>query len=228
MNVNKIQRQSLSSPSSGELSEIFIHFCEFCFKKCSNEDQNYNICKKLSGDDVHFCEFCLRNNFQRRKKNNILILTFKTIIAWYYYQNYLSNYGSKMWFHDIIDYIEKHKFVGLKNPLFVYDEQTMLWFIDFNRIGVDGNKINFSEIKKTVVEILSVFDLEKNVKSLNVGKFISKYKKCIDKFYKIKEIPNGKMILDPTFNDCFDGDFKISTEKLKNFSFINMECKKYS
>jgi hypothetical protein len=36
------------------------------------------------------------------------------------------------------------------------------------------------------------------------------------------------MILDPTFNDCFDGDFKISTEKLKNFSFINMECKKYS
>jgi|APGre2960657404_1045060.scaffolds.fasta_scaffold00286_8 hypothetical protein len=227
MNVSQIQLSTLLMPSSGELSDLFIRYCEFCLKKCESDSKNYIYCKKLGPDSTFFCEFCLRNAFQTQRKNNVLILSFKSIIAWFYFQNYL-NGRPRMWFCQIKDYIQAHKEIGLRNPLFMYDEETMLWFIDFSRIGDDGKKIQLESVCETIESVVDSFDLEKNVPSLDVNKFFSKYANSISEFHKKRERPSNKHSLSPTFLECLPPDIKFPYDKIKNFHPIMMKSLNYS
>ena len=225
MNVSQVQIQNLTDTSSGELSDLFIRLCEFCLKKCSNNSKNYEICEKLSCTHEFFCEFCLRNAMQTRRKENTLIMTFKPIAAWYYHHNYLGN-KRIIWLHDIKKYIEIHKRIGLSNPLFMYDEETMNWFVDFNRIGDDSKKVPLESVCETVETIVESFDLKKNIPTLDVDKFFSKYVNAINEFNQKRERPNGKRILCPTFSECLSSITKLPVEKIKNFLPDQMENKK--
>ena len=156
------------------------------------------------------------------------MLTFKSVIGWFYYQNYIGGQKPKMWFHEVKDYIYTHQNIGQKNPLFIYDDQNMIWHLDFNRIGDDPKKCDLQTIKEHIKNIIAGFRLERNVPLLDIEKFVAKYVDAIDEFNQKKERPNGKKILSPTFVDCLPPDIKIPYEKLKNFNFSDMDCKKYS
>lgn len=216
MIVSQIQLKNLIVPLSGELSDLFIRYCEFCLKKCQSNSENYSICEKLGPDSSFYCEFCLRNSFQTQRKNNVLIVSFKPIVAWLYYHNYLGG-SSRLWLHQIKNLVEKHKKKGLSNPLFIYDEETMLWFIDFNRVGDDAKKIQIELVCETIEGIVECFNLETNVPSLDVNKFFSKYANAISEFNKKRERPNNKHSLSPTFIDCLPAEVKIPHDKIKNF-----------
>lgn len=225
MQVSQIKIRYLPNPPSEELSDLFIRFCEFCNKKCESKQQTYNLCEKMSGDDVFYCSFCLRNQFNTNKRKNILILSFRSIFSWFYYQNYLSNFHKRIWFSEIKDYIEIHKKCGEANPVFAYDDETLLWFIDFSKVGVEGKKQDIIEIYKTVMNILVCFNLKKTIPALNVSKFFNKFKASIDKFHQ-KTFEKSMLI--PTLNGCGLLEMKIPSEKMKNFNFESMKCEKYS
>ena len=228
MNVSQVQIQNLTNPPSGELSDLFIQFCEFCYKKCSNQEENFQLCQDLSGTHLHYCEFCIRNSFNTKRRNNILILNFKTIIAWFYHQNYLCGHHKKMWFHEVCDYIELHQKTGMNNPLFMYDSCNLNWFVDFSRIGNENNQINLQFVTNNIDKIIASFKLNKNIPLVDIEKFSKKYHQAIEVFAQSRERPNGKRILSPTFAECLPADIKIPHDKIKNFSLSVLECKKYS
>lgn len=228
MNVSHIQLKKLQSPNTGELSDLFIRFCEFCCKKCESNSLSYATCSKISGEQIHFCEFCLRNGFHGSKRKNILILSFKAIIAFFYYQNYLNGLHKKMWFHEIKDHITCHKQIGLMNPIFHYDENTALWFIDFNKVGNGNRQVSLEAVLETVDQIISGFRFSETIPLVDKQKFHDKYINAICDFNEKRERPNGKIMLCPTFTDCLPSDVRIPTEKIKNFSLNQMECRKYS
>jgi hypothetical protein len=228
MNKTAIVLKSIESPLSGELSDIFIRYCEFCCKKCQNNSLNYNLCSKVSGEKHHYCEFCLRNGFCDSKRKNILMLSFKSIIAFFYYQNYLNNLYKRMWYHEIKDLISSHKSVGLLSPCFHYDENTLFWFIDFNKVGENKRQIMIDDVYETVKQIISSFNLMHNIPFIDKDKFQNKYITAIQEFYEKRERPNGKLILCPTFAECLPEGTRVPYDKIRNFSINQLECKKYS
>lgn len=217
--VSQINLTKIPDSLSGELSEVFIRYCGFCGKKCDSVSENNKLREKMSGDDGFFCSFCLRNNFQNKGNKDVLPLSFRAIFAYFYYNNYLSSLPQKMWLSEIKNYIECHKSTGLCNPLFNYDDDTMLWFIDFNRIGETGKRQPLNEIYKTVLNILACFNFYENIPNLDVNAYFQKFKSSIDEFHSRRYRPENRRMLIPTFNKCGINDQRISSERLRNFIF---------
>lgn len=228
MNKTETILAKIESPLSGELSDLFIRYCEFCCKKCESNSLNYKNCANLSGEKHHFCDFCLRSGFYDNRRKNILILSFKSAIAFFYYQNYLNGLYRKMWYHEIKDYILFHKEIGLLNPVFHYNENNLFWFVDFNKVGDGKKQISVENVVDSIKQILSSFNFLYNIPFLDIEKFQNKFITAIHDFHTKRERPNGKLILCPTFADCLPHDIKVPSEKIRNFSINHMECKKYS
>jgi hypothetical protein len=226
--VSQVSLQKLPDLISGELSEVFIRQCSFCSKKYDSIIENNKLCEKMSGDDGFYCPFCLRNNYHTKIRKDILILSFRAIIGYFYLNNYLGSSHRKMWLIEIQNFITSHKQVGLNNPLFAYDDETMLWFIDFNRIGDTGKRQPLNEVHKTIVNILSCFNLYQTFPEVNVPVFFQKYRKSIDEFYTKRYRPECRPMLIPTFNKCCSIDIKFSSDRLRNFTLYSFENRKNS
>ena len=187
------------NPDDKELADKIYYECMFCGKKVGLYPYQRGLCEKLSGPDF-YCSFCLRNNFHTKNKHNILILSFRAVIGYYYTTFYVN--ARKMYYSEIEDYINCHVKVGLENPVFSYDPETMLWFVDFSKIGKGNKKITINDVLKTIVNILACFNLNDNLGNNKSSVFFEKYKESIEKFYASRWRPEGKKALIPTLQGC--------------------------
>jgi len=198
MNVSKINLKKLPSQYSGELSQFIFSKCCFCEKRCKLPAAIFRNLSKLSGDAEFFCSFCIRNGLNTKNSKDFLILSFRAIIGFYYVEKYLNQKVNKVWLSQIEDLIESHKKEGLNNPVFSYDEETMLWFINFGKVGDSKKKIPLEEIKKTIKEILDNLKVEEAFSKASVEIVEQKYYQAIELFYSKRYRPNNKRILIPT------------------------------
>lgn len=211
--------------NSEELSDRIFYECYFCGKREGFYNDSHKILEMLSGEQF-YCSFCLRNGFHTKNNKNVLILSFRSIVGYYYNVYYANNVNNKkiIYISEIIDYVKAHEEVGLLNPLFFYDPKTMLWFIDFSRIGRGKKKIRLEEIKKTIANILVCFNLSHHISNFKIGMIYKKYIDSLNKFHSSRYRPDGRRCLIPTLYNCAEyincGNFDI--ENTKNFTLDQM------
>jgi hypothetical protein len=210
ISISKIILNPLPETSSGELCEKIYCKCNFCEKSCEVFTDHSSSINKLSGEGNFYCSFCLRHNFHTKNNKNVLILSFRSIVAQYYYQHYL-NQGA-IYISEIEDFIESHQKAGLVNPCFSYDPETMLWFIDFAKVGNTKKKIPIEEIYKTVLSILLSFNLSEVSRGVSLSSMYIKYKDAIELFYTHRRRPENKKMLIPTLG--------VNLSQTKNFERI--------
>ena len=203
---------------NGELSEHVYRNCHFCGKQTKLYPINCKINQRLSGHDRFFCNFCLSNDYQTKNNRNVLIMSFRGILGYYFHQCFDVPHR-RMWLSEIKDYEHAHVQAGIQNPLFKYDPESLLWFVDFAKVGKTKKKIKVEEVLKTVLNILSCFNLFQ-VPELRLYKFFNKYKEAITNFHNHRFRPANKRILVPTFIHCGLGDLKY-LEEIRRFTFEN-------
>jgi hypothetical protein len=224
----EIELSPIAPASSGELSDNLYLECCFCGKTSGFYPRMRKLCERLSGPDF-YCDFCLRHGFNRQSNRNILIVSFRAIVGFYYYDLYrCSTAGVKdLYLSDIEDYVKSHIATGLQNPIFIYDEDTMLWFLDFEKIGRGRKKVRVGEVLRTVVDILSCFDIYLHYPSLNMHCLYDKYREAIEKFYCQRYRPDNRKECVPTFASCGVSDTgkKFSFEDTRIFTKRNLVVK---
>src|ERR1035437_10087950 len=170
-------------PPSKDLAEKIHYNCHFCGKNVGLYPQNRRWCERLSGKEF-FCPFCLRNNYHTKNNKHILVMSFRAIFGFYYYDKYYySSSYSEMYINDIEEYIKSHAQTGMLNPIFNYDPETYLWFIDFSKVGRGKKRIKVKEVLKTILNILVCFDSPQNVANIQTSKLYEIYEEAILKFY---------------------------------------------
>ena len=112
------------------------------------------------------------------------------------------------------------------NPVFDYDPDTYLWFVDFNRVGNSKRRLPLEDVLKTVVDILACFNLSENVPGLSMSTFYGKYKEAITNFYERRYRPTDKRMLIPTFSGCLAQAANNQFEKSRNFTASELTGKK--
>ena len=167
----------------GEFSDTPVRECRFCQKMFPSSQQMY-------------CTFCLRSGFNTKANRHILGLSFRSIFGFYYYVFYKNK--RQMWFSEIDDLICKHIDIGLQNPLFHYDSESYMWFVDFQRVG----DASVEEVLTIVSDILDCFHLPDKIPGIQMTVLLNKYKDAILKFHTQRERPDDKKLLIPTLIDC--------------------------
>ena len=183
------------------LTDNFAYYCYFCDKIVKTDSTHNKICESLVKSNNFYCPFCVRNKFYTKKRWEILQLTFRGVIGYLYWKSYRSKI-KKLYLCEIQDMIEAHAKMGLFNPAFHYDPDTFIWFIDFSTIGSAKRQIDIEEINKTVVNILTCFNLAESTTGSQSHKLFEKYKDAIDLFYSNRQRPDGKTLLVPTLSGC--------------------------
>lgn len=189
---------SVADAPNGELSERIYRTCHFCEKQTEIFSLNKKINQRLTGSNQFFCQFCLRHDHHTKNSRDVLIMSFRSILG-YYYQQY---YHKRMWLSEIKDYETSHVQTGLQNPVFSYDPETLLWFVNFAKVGMSKKKIKVEEILKTILNILVCFNLPLEVPELHFCRFFSKYKDAVLSFHTKRYRPEGRKMLIPTFINC--------------------------
>lgn len=208
----KITFQITNNTLPGELSSEVIEKCHFCSKKITINALNSNLIKKLSGPERTFCPFCLNHDFHTKKTKHVLVLSFRSIIASFYYHNYLCH-SRKLWLSQIQEYIDIHQKVGLSNPVFSYDPETYLWFIDFSKVGQGRKSLPITDVYKTLINILFCFNLDYFFGINAQQEVLKKYEEAIELFYQKRYRPRKRRMLIPIFPTTL----KLSSEKFRNF-----------
>lgn len=132
-----------------------------------------------------------------------------------------------MWISEIEDYILSHQEAGLANPLFLYDAETMLWFIDFSKTGHSKKKVPLDEVQKTLVSIMTSFNLSKTIPTLNSSSLFQKYNEAIKLFHSSRHRPQSKKMLIPTLTGCGVAEPKIfSFDVTRDFIFEDLQSKR--
>lgn len=223
LSVAQVKLKSLPEPSSGELSENVFRKCHFCDKNCRSFSQ-LPFLYRLCGPGNFYCPFCLRHDLHTKNNKDFLILSFRSIIGSFYFQNYLTAQGGKrLWISEIEDYIYAHQAAGLMNPVFLYDPETMLWFINFSKVGTSKKKIPIEEVHKTILNILVSFNLAQNFPGTSLSAFYSKYHEAIESFYRKRFRPENRRMLIPSIGN----EPKVcGANKLRNFVFDDLIAKK--
>lgn len=210
INFNNANLIPVTEDLNGELSDKIYCKCNFCEKMMYLSKMN----KKMSGKDT-FCSFCLRNHFYTACNKNILILSFRGIIGYYYDVLYKER---KISISEIKDCIEEHQSDGLNNPVFYYDQSTYLWFVDFNRIGKGRRKISLNDVLKTITLMLACFNIHHYLVNVKLHKLYEKFEDAILKFHSNRYRPIDKRILIPTVSGCsFDVSKTVDMEEIRNF-----------
>lgn len=202
MKCFKINLKPIPINANGALSDYLVTKCFFCQKKFKIDSNCFQNLHKLSGGKEIFCGFCIRNGFNNRNNKDVIILTFKNIFNHYYSQNHIAL--KKMWISEIRDLVENHKNIGLLNPTFYYDEDSMNWFINFLKVGDTRKKINIEEIKKTISLIIESLMFKKMNPEIKEEYVKQKYLDAIDLFYKKRYRPKNKKVLSPKICDSKD------------------------
>lgn len=194
--------------------------CDFCGKLVA-PGTSVAVLEKLSGPGRFFCDFCLRQRHNTKGGRNILILSFRGLIAYLYYEIYVSH--RVVSFSEIDDAVADHVRAGLKNPLFAYDPDTMLWHVDFNRVGNTKKKLPVDHVKNTVNEIMKNLRLPSFAQTVQLSKIEVKYTEAIDAFYRKRSRPQGRLLLIPTLKGCGPIEAKGQNwDKHKDFIRHNM------
>jgi hypothetical protein len=223
--VSSVKFKPLSPVGNGELSEKTFRKCAFCEKECLVQPVSKNMSDRISGPDRFYCVSCLRRNHHTKNRRNVLILSFRAIIGHFYYTNYsFSASGRRMYLSDINDYVESHVKVGLMNPVFDYDPDTLLWFVDFSRVGDSKRRVPLEEVLKTIVDILTCFNLTQTVPGVSLSSVFDKYREAIQNFYEKRYRPQGRRMLIPTLAGCNAGDGK-GQDRLRSFTPNEMFAK---
>lgn len=216
MEVNQVTVSKRQEDLGNALSDTLYRTCLFCEKIVRVTPQNFKSCSRLSGKKRFFCPFCLRNNMQLRSSKNVLIMSYRGLIGTYYHNNYLKGTGpQKMWLNQIEGYIARHQFVGLRNPVFSYDPDTYLWFVDFNRVGKDPDKAPIEEVMATAKLILLCFRLKEHCGEYAFNLVWEKFEKAIDLFFRQRKRPTDRRMLIPTM--AKSGNQESKTLEIRNF-----------
>lgn len=224
--ISQVRLKLIPATLSGELSEKIFRKCCFCEKTCESGKPQSQLLDSLSGPGNFYCSFCLRHSLNNKGNRDVLILSFRSIIGYFYFQNYLQiSNGKKLWISQIEDHITAHYQAGIVNPLFLYDPETMLWFVNFARVGSGKKKIPLEEIMKTIMNILSTFNLE-TISGLNIDLLHLKYKESISQFYHKRFRPADRLMLIPTLaNTGVVEPLTCSLNKMRNFVFDDLKIK---
>ncbi len=148
-----------------EIDSCFL--CKFCGKRVKSQKPAWNTIS------ASHCVFCIRHSFYLN--NDIFIMNFSSIFN-FYRENL---YKKSLWMSQIEDLMEEHRKIGLKNPLFVYDEDTNNWFVDFSKDLLE-------EILVTTKDICDIF------KKVNAYPF---YEKALMDFSSEKSQKNYTLLL---------------------------------
>jgi len=177
--------------------------CFFCEKNSVYPKNLRKISELIVGPKKLFCNFCLRNEFYKlRHQKHVLLMSFRGVIAYYYYCFHLSPKTSAMYMMDLEGYINLHVRFGKQNPLFRYDPESYLWFVDFSKVGNKPRQMPLEYVLETVVGILSTFDIYNNAKDVSPAQFFQKYREAITDFHHHRRRPKSQRILTPTFYGC--------------------------
>lgn len=201
MKVHEVEVESVESDAAQELSNTFYRNCNFCDKIVLVNNANLKSCLQLSGNGF-FCPFCVRNNFHHKLSQNVLIMSFRGIIGYYYKELYQGDFNNKsfkpIWHSEIKNLIELHVVLGLQSPVFYYDPSTYLWFVDFNRIGNGNKRAPINEVKTVAKAILGAFNLNKHIGHQSEGEMWKRFEQAIDIYYRQRKRPKDKRMLIPT------------------------------
>ncbi len=201
-------------PSDNELSENLYRRCGMCEKKQLVSQAGRMHSERLCKNGLFYCNFCLRNGYYTRNSRNILMFSLRSLIGLYYHQFYVAQ-PSVMYLSQLDDYVENHVRTGLENPLFSYDQDSFIWFIDFSRVGRSRRKIKVEEVLKTITNIIACFDLPHNLPNVQANRFYSKTKEAVLVFYNRRHRPKSRRILVPTLKGCTEADIKM--DQWRNF-----------
>jgi len=200
---------------SVNFSEESCRLCDFCGKLVPSKGSE--ILERLSGEQKLFCSFCLRNRCNKRQRH-LLTISFRSVFAYLYYELYLPQ--QPVLLSQIEDFIDRLCEVGNANPLFFYDPDTMLWHVDFARVGDHSFQMSKGEVKQTVSSIVSNLCLTVLFPDIQCEKFELKYCSAIDKFDVSDRV---KRFVLPTLRACGVPDPKGQNwEKHRDFVRSNM------
>lgn len=214
--IQEISLKILNKDTLGELSDALHVECNFCNKHVVLDAESSKLYEKMSG--TFYCAFCLRHHFHEGISRHILPLTFRAIVGYYYYTFYKGN-PNKLYWSEILEYLETHAHVGLRNPVFYYDPETYIWFIDFSRVGKGRGKISCDDVLKTILNILACFNLSLHIINIRIFELYNKYKEAIEKFYTQRSRPTDKKLVAPTLSGCGAIENRnLEIEHIKNFT----------
>lgn len=220
MYQNNVKLVPIENELDGEFAEIVGYNCDICDKFTLFYPPQRKMCEKLSRNNF-YCNFCLQNNFNNRAvKRDLLILSFRSIIGFYYLNYYTSK---KIYYSQIESMIQSHEKTGLIYPFMKYDPETFLWFVDFSKIGRGQKKISVDELIAATINITSCFNLPIVIDGFKTQVFIQKFIDAIDKFYSNRYRPEDKKFLVPTLLNCVNTtDQKmVENTSYKNFTKMN-------
>jgi hypothetical protein len=199
MLVSKTTIKIVKNETNGLLSDHIVSKCSFCLKNCRLDSESFKNLHMLSGLGDFFCEFCVRNGFNTKSNKDVIILSFKNIFNYYYTQKHIVE--EKIWMSEIEDLVDGHKKVGLNNPIFHYDEKSMLWFINFLRVGDSKRKISLEKVYKTVILMIDSLKIEELEPDIRVDVLKQKYLDAINLFHAKRYRPSNKKILSPKIGE---------------------------
>jgi hypothetical protein len=103
-----------------------------------------------------------------------------------------------MWVSQIESQIEKHALIGLNNPALAFDPQTLLWFANFNKIGVDTYKAPFDEVLLIIQKMFDVFEVKDRISQYASDQLWERFDKATKLFYQQRKRPKDRKMLIPT------------------------------
>ncbi len=203
----KVKVDDITTPELHEGTRVYGTCC-FC-EKTAIFPKNLMKCNEVvagpdrSGKRRLFCNFCLRNEFYKLKHSkNILILSYRGLIGYYYYCFHAIPKTTSMYLSDLQAYIELHVKMGVQNPLFRYDPESLCWFIDFTKVGNRPRQMPLNYVLETAMDILAAFNLYDHVKDCSPATLFNKYKDAIVDFHHHRRRPAGQRLLVPTLFGC--------------------------
>jgi hypothetical protein len=219
MKIKEVNITKIKTINSEELSDNVFRICNFCDKPIKLNLNNLNTCQNLCGKDC-FCPFCIRFNHHHRHSRHILPFSYRGIIGYYYYKLYLSN-PPEIYYSQIVDIIKKHKSIGLQSPIFYYDEDNFMWYLNFNLIGNQKNKAPYSEVKRVVGQMLNCFKLNTVISPFAQDHMQKKFDKAIELFYQQRKRPKNKKTLIPTLEGTSSGEKSSFYEQTRSFTYFD-------
>lgn len=178
------------------LSEQVKLICDFCGKKFSPN----TILRRLAGQDAYYCTFCVRHRFHTKEQRHIFLLSFQSIIGYYYTDPHIHQKATVLQINDLIS---RQITTGLNHPLFFYDYETSIWFVDFARIGDSKRKTRLNTVLNTIYAMLSSLSVSSFIPNMDVERFTRKITDAFIQFQKTRKRPGNKQIFCPTISECF-------------------------
>lgn len=223
--IRNVQLKQIENGQTNELAKVFYRNCSFCEKIVKVAPNNIQSCVNIGGK-YFYCPFCLRHNHHHRSAQNILIMSYRGLIGYYYHRFYRGegNHDNRtMYWADIQRMIDKHRIVGMSNPVFNYDPATYLWFIDFNRIGNQKRKAPYAEVLETAKVMLHVFEVLNCAGRYGEDDFWDKIQKAMTLFYEQRKRPKDRKMLIPTLAGSLPNVTDEFVEDCRNFVAGQME-----